>query len=67
MKQNYNVTLGLGRMGSNHTMSYVVMASGEAEAVALAKEMYRSKVAEKIGRENPIWNKVLTVTGVVGV
>jgi hypothetical protein len=61
LKQTYEVRLGLGRMASHHTKVYQIEATTKFEASGLARSKFYAEVQNEIGKDAPIWGKMLTV------
>lgn len=59
--KRFKVKLGLGRMASHHVKEYEIDAKTENEAASIAKAKYYPDVYAEIGRDAPIFGKILTV------
>jgi hypothetical protein len=60
-RQLFEVRLGLGRMASHHTKTYQIEAATKFEASSLARCKFYAEVENEIGKDAPIWGKMLTV------
>jgi len=62
--QMFSVTLGLGRLANHHRRTICLKMQCAQTAEMKAKNIYRADLEKEIGKDAPIWNKVLTVESV---